>query len=78
MSGILVDNVFNPLLVEGGALASTVGRVIGVGDGRGIGLLLVVSGILLAVSAFVMGRIHSIRALEGALSKEDGVFVDYA
>lgn len=53
LSGILADSVFNPLLMEGGALAGTfVGRIIGTGPGRGIGLMLVFSGlILLLVSA---------------------------
>lgn len=31
LAGFLADRVFNPLLVEGGALASTVGSYIGVG-----------------------------------------------
>ena len=70
VSGVLADHVFNPLLVENGALASSVGRIIGVGDGRGIGLLLIVSGILLVISAAVMGKIRSIQALEKTLQKE--------
>jgi MFS family permease len=70
VSGVLADRVFNPLLREGGALASTVGSVIGVGEGRGIGLLLIVSGFLLVASAFFMSRIRSIRALEEALQTE--------
>ena len=69
VSGVLADNVFNPLLAENGALASTVGRVIGVGDGRGIGLLLIVSGALLIVSALFMGKIKSIRALESGFTQ---------
>ena len=54
LSGILADNVFNPLLVEGGALANTfVGRWLGVGQSRGIGLMMITSGlILLVVSLF--------------------------
>jgi len=52
LAGPLVD-VFNPLLKPSGPLASSVGKVIGVGDGRGIGLLLIVlgGGFLLAVLA---------------------------
>jgi MFS family permease len=50
LSGILADKVFNPLLVEGGALVETfIGRMIGVGPGRGIGLMLMCSGIFLLV-----------------------------
>ncbi len=45
LSGFLADHVFNPLLVEGGKLANTfVGRWIGVGPTRGIGLMLITSG----------------------------------
>ncbi len=63
ISGILADYVVNPLLVEGGALASTVGKVIGTGQSRGIGLLFVVSGIMLIFLAFIISRIKSIKAL---------------
>lgn len=62
LSGILADGVFNPLLVEGGALADTfVGRWIGVGPTRGIGLMLIVSGlilVLISVLAFLNPRIR--------------------
>ncbi|XZF62953.1 MAG: MFS transporter [Gloeotrichia echinulata DVL01] len=44
--GPLADYVFEPLLVSGGPLAGTIGRIIGVGAGRGIGLLFIVLGIL--------------------------------
>jgi MFS family permease len=64
VSGALADYVFNPLLVEGGALAPTVGRIVGVGEGRGIGLMLIISGALFMALGLVMARIPSIRALE--------------
>ncbi|HYG62175.1 MAG TPA: MFS transporter [Thermoanaerobaculia bacterium] len=53
LAGPLADHVFEPLLAPGGPLAGTVGRVIGVGPGRGIGLLFMVLGglIVLAVAA---------------------------
>jgi DHA3 family macrolide efflux protein-like MFS transporter len=53
LAGPLADHVFEPLLAPGGPLAETVGRVIGVGPGRGIGLLFMVLGglIVLAVAA---------------------------
>src|SRR6202521_2102606 len=37
-AGPLADRCFRPLLVAGGPLAASVGRVLGVGPGRGIGL----------------------------------------
>jgi MFS family permease len=55
-AGPLADRVFGPLMVEGGALADSVGQVIGVGPGRGIGLLFV-----------VMGALYSLASIGGAL-----------
>lgn len=46
LGGLLADYVFNPLLVAGGPLAGTVGQVIGVGPGRGIGLLYIMMALL--------------------------------
>jgi len=54
VAGPLADHVFNPLLLPGGALAGSVGRLIGVGKGRGIGLLFVVLGAL-TVATVVIG-----------------------
>jgi hypothetical protein len=49
IAGPLADQVFVPLLLEGGALANTVGRVIGVGPGRGTGFMFIVIGALSVV-----------------------------
>ncbi|MEH1835830.1 MAG: MFS transporter [Nostoc sp.] len=54
VAGPLADNIFEPLLVRGGPLAASVGRMIGVGAGRGIGFLFIVSGIL-----FILVTIYS-------------------
>lgn len=51
LAGPLVDKVFNPLLAVGGALAGTVGRISGVGPGRGAGLLMTLMGVLSIVAA---------------------------
>jgi DHA3 family macrolide efflux protein-like MFS transporter len=56
-AGPLADKVFGPLLVEGGALAGSVGRLIGVGAGRGIGLLLILLGFV-SVVATVRGYFY--------------------
>ncbi|MGH1396844.1 MAG: MFS transporter [Trichormus sp.] len=45
-AGPLADYVFEPLLVSGGPLSGSIGRMIGVGPGRGIGLLFILFGIL--------------------------------
>jgi MFS family permease len=44
LAGPLADYVFEPLLAEGGALAGSIGQLIGSGAGRGIGLLFLVAG----------------------------------
>lgn len=53
IAGPLADKVFEPLLAADGPLATSVGRVMGVGTGRGLGLLLVALGLftLLSVGA---------------------------
>lgn len=53
--GLLADYVFGPLLMENGVLADSIGRLIGTGEGRGIGLMLIVSGMTMVVFAFVFG-----------------------
>jgi MFS family permease len=50
VAGPLADGVFEPLLAPGGALAGSLGRVLGVGPGRGIGLLFVVLGVASVVA----------------------------
>jgi MFS transporter, DHA3 family, macrolide efflux protein len=45
-AGPLADFVFRPLLAEGGPLAGSVGRVLGVGPSRGIGLIYVCLSVL--------------------------------
>jgi MFS family permease len=52
IAGPLADKVFGPWMSEGGALANLFGSWIGVGQERGIGLMLLLSGLLmLAVTA---------------------------
>lgn len=59
IAGPLVDHLFNPLLVSGGKLAPILGGVMGVGPGRGIGLLYVIAGILsLLQTAFSFSQSH--------------------
>jgi MFS family permease len=52
VAGPMADRVFRPLLLEGGALANSVGQLIGVGPGRGTGFMFIVVG---AVSILVAG-----------------------
>lgn len=64
VAGPLADNVFEPLLEEGGALSgSFVAGLVGVGAGRGIALIFIVSAISLwvtSVYAFTNPRIRNL------------------
>jgi len=65
MSGLLADNVFSPLLLEGGLLSATfVGDWLGVGPGRGIGLMLFCSGLLLLLISGIAYAHPRIRNIE--------------
>lgn len=61
--GPLADYVFGPMLMEEGILAGSVGRFIGIGEGRGIGFMLVIAGASMFVFAFIFAR-KSIKDLE--------------
>lgn len=62
--GPLSDRVFEPGMQSGGALASTFGRWLGTGPGRGIGLLLVVLGLFLITAVVIASRDRRLRRVE--------------
>lgn len=69
-AGLLADYVFNPMLEEGGILSGSVGKIIGVGPGRGIGFMLMLSGLLMLILGVFIGRIKLIRTLEPELGPD--------
>lgn len=61
--GPLSDGVFEPLLAADGPLAPSIGQLIGTGPGRGIGFLVVVSGIgtiALALGGYLLPRVRKL------------------
>ncbi|MGD9145602.1 MAG: MFS transporter [Anaerolineae bacterium] len=67
LAGPLADRVFDPLLAPGGPLAGAIGQVLGVGPGRGIGLIFVLMGLVLIVITLI-GRLNPrIRHVEDEL-----------
>ena len=64
LSGVLADFVFEPLLADNGILADSIGALIGTGTGRGIGFMLILSGVCIIPAAFAIGRSRSIRSLQ--------------
>jgi len=64
VAGPLADELFEPLLAPGGPLAGSIGQIVGVGPGRGIGLLFLIMGVL-KVAASLGGYLYSpIRRVE--------------
>lgn len=54
-AGPLADNVFEPMMQESGVLGrGLLGRVFGVGAGRGSGVIFVICGLILAVICLIM------------------------
>lgn len=62
--GILADRIFEPMMQTNGLLAASVGAVIGTGEGRGIGLMLILAGVLMVVVALVLVNRKNIRGIE--------------
>lgn len=71
LAGPLAERVFEPLMSVHGPLARSVGRVIGVGPGRGIALLFVVVGGLIVAVASTACFYPRLRELESELSDVD-------
>ncbi|WP_448265488.1 MFS transporter [Nostoc sp. DSM 114159] len=61
IAGPLADKVFEPLMISNGPLAGSIGQIIGVGPGRGIGLMLILMGaltVLVAIAAYQYPRLR--------------------
>jgi hypothetical protein len=63
----LAEYLADPLLRQDGALAGSLGAVVGVGEGRGIALVLLADGVLLAALAAAVVLAPRLRTLESAL-----------
>jgi MFS transporter, DHA3 family, macrolide efflux protein len=67
VAGPLADYVFEPLMVPDGPLAESVGQLIGVGPGRGIGLMFMVMGTLTMIVTVVAYLYPRLRLVEDEL-----------
>ncbi|MFD2481853.1 MFS transporter [Amycolatopsis albidoflavus] len=63
VAGPLADGVFEPLMRPDGALAGSVGQLIGTGPGRGMALMFLLAGLLLVVLGALAAR-PSLRRVE--------------
>jgi MFS family permease len=74
LAGPLVDGVCEPAMAPGGALAGTLGPILGTGRGRGIALILVVAGTLSVFAALAAGLFRPLRRLDNeAVQAPDAV-----
>jgi len=67
VAGPLADHVFEPLLAAGGPLAGSVGRLIGVGKGRGIALMFILIGFFIMLVVAIASRFPRLLRLESEL-----------
>lgn len=63
-AGFLADSVFNPLLLEDGLLSPSIGKLTGIGPGRGIGFLFILSGLFVSLIALFIGKLRILRELD--------------
>lgn len=64
LAGPLADGFFEPLLADDGALAGSIGQVIGTGPGRGIGFMYVLMGLGLTVVSLAGFAVRPLRNVE--------------
>jgi MFS transporter, DHA3 family, macrolide efflux protein len=67
IAGPLADQVFEPLMAVDGLGAASIGQIIGVGHGRGIGLMFVIMGIFSIFVTFIAYFYPRLRLLEDEL-----------
>ena len=61
ISGVMADYVFEPMFNKNGILVENIGIIIGTGKGRGIGFMLILSGIGMLIMAIVIWKNGEIR-----------------
>jgi MFS family permease len=67
LAGPLADKVFEPLMKKGGILAGRIGWLIGVGPGRGMGLMIMLVGAFLTLWGILGYRYRPLRFMEDEL-----------
>lgn len=69
IAGLMADKIFNPLLIENGLLVNSIGKITGVGEGRGIALIFILSGMMISGISFFINNNKSILLLENVSQK---------
>ena len=61
ISGVMADYIFEPMFNKNGILVENIGMIIGTGKGRGIGFMLILSGMGMLIMAIVIWKNGKIR-----------------
>jgi hypothetical protein len=67
IAGRISDRWFEPMLASGGALSGSVGRLLGVGPGRGMAFIFVLCGSIALVLQLTAFRFPTLRRAETIL-----------
>lgn len=67
IAGPLADRIFEPMMAVNGPLAGSIGQILGMGQGRGIGLLFISMGLLLALVTAISYLSPRLRRVEEEL-----------
>jgi MFS transporter, DHA3 family, macrolide efflux protein len=71
LAGQLIDNVFQPMMQPEGLLADSLGSLVGVGEGRGIALLMLITGSIHILTVIVALTYAPLRQIERDLPDGD-------
>ena len=67
IAGPLATTVFEPLLTTDGLGVDSLGRILGSGPGRGMGLMFIVTGLLMIMVTLIFMAIPAFRNMEESL-----------
>jgi hypothetical protein len=67
LAGPLADRLFEPFMQADGPAANTIGEIIGIGHGRGIGLMFVIMGLFSILFTFICYFYPHLRLVEEEL-----------
>ncbi|MBU7006059.1 MFS transporter [Phosphitispora fastidiosa] len=73
LSGTLADYVFEPFMRGNSLLAINIGKVIGAGAGRGIALLILMAGMVLAIVGIIVSGLKSVKTLDRRISTNETI-----
>ena len=71
LAGPLAEQIVEPMMVQDGMLTNTFGQLIGVGDGRGMALIFLISGITIVLITLVSALFPQVRLLEDKIPDYD-------